>query len=91
MRDLIRRDDAKDVFQRLAYDDWNQGVSTTWANAFSECADIIDDIPTVDSVEVVRCRECEHWGLSSGCSRLNWWPPNNWYCASGKRREDGDT
>jgi len=46
MEDLISRQDAIDMFQNLAYDDWNQGVSTTWANAFAESADMIKDLPS---------------------------------------------
>lgn len=45
---LIDADALKDRMQNLAYDDWSQGVSTTWANAYSECADMIEDAPTVE-------------------------------------------
>lgn len=58
MQDLISRQAAIDMFQRMAYDDWNQGTGTTWANAFSEAADMIEDLPPEDAVEVVRCRDC---------------------------------
>lgn len=46
MSDLIDRQAAIDMFQNLAYDDWNQGVSTTWANAYSEAAEMIRDLPS---------------------------------------------
>lgn len=39
MADYIDRQAAIDMFQRQAYDDWNQGAGTTWANAFSEAAE----------------------------------------------------
>lgn len=58
---LIDGDALKDRFENLAYDDWNQGTGTTWANAFQEAADVVEDMPTIDAVEVVRCRECKHW------------------------------
>ncbi len=61
MADYIARQAAIDMFQRMAYDDWNQGVSTTWANAFSEAADMIEDLPSADVVEVVRCWNCVWW------------------------------
>lgn len=32
----------------LGYDDWNQGVTTTWAEAFYACADIVADAPTIE-------------------------------------------
>lgn len=44
----IDADALRDKFQNLAYDDWNQGVSTSWANAYNECADIVDDMPTLN-------------------------------------------
>ena len=34
------------MFQRLAYDDWNQGASTTWANAYSEAVDMVRELPS---------------------------------------------
>jgi len=46
MSDLISRQDAIDMFQRLAYDDWNQGASTTWANAYSEAVDMVRELPS---------------------------------------------
>lgn len=69
----IDGDALKDRLQNLAYDDWNQGVSTTWANAYSECADIVEQMPTIeerkkgkwiyydienDKYDEVRCSEC---------------------------------
>ena len=34
--------------QSLAYDDWNQGVSTSWSDAYIECADMVEDTPTIE-------------------------------------------
>lgn len=48
MTDLISRQAAIDMFQRMAYDDWSQGTGTTWANAFSEAADMIEDFPSAE-------------------------------------------
>jgi hypothetical protein len=45
---LIDADKLNEQLQALAYDDWNQGVSTSWANAYSEAADIVDSAPTVE-------------------------------------------
>lgn len=57
MADLIDRQVCIDMFQRMAYDDWNQGVNTTWANAFSEAADMIEDLPSVEAEPIRR----GHW------------------------------
>ena len=44
----IDADALKDRLQALSYDDWNQGVSTMWANAYAECADMVEDMPTIE-------------------------------------------
>lgn len=77
MSDLISRQDAIDMFQNLAYSDWNQGVSTTWANAYSESAEMIRDLPSAQP-EIIRCKDCrwghlcvfgQHIGLDGFCSK----------------------
>ena len=51
MGDYIERQAAIDRLQSLGYEDWNQGVMTSWADAFLECADIIGELPAADVVE----------------------------------------
>lgn len=51
---------------------------------------MLDSAPTVDAVEVVRCRECSvphnKW---LGCPNLNGKiPPPDFYCALGERKND---
>ena len=63
----------------------------------------IDNAPTVDAVEVIRCRECEYWnteeksyfGTKCRCERFslvgyseNYMLPND-FCSYGERRTDG--
>ena len=60
MAEYIGRQAAIDMFQRLSYDDWNQGVGTTWANAFEESADLVESLPPADVEPVVRCIDCKH-------------------------------
>lgn len=82
-----------DMFQRNAYDDWNQGVSTTWANAFSECADMVEDIPSADMTEVVRCADCKHSYESVAgliCSHgvcVDCVVRDDFYCSLGERKD----
>lgn len=45
---LIDADKLREVLQRLSYDDWNQGASISWAEAYSEIANMINAIPTVE-------------------------------------------
>ena len=49
MSRLVDADALKERFQSLAYDDWNQGVNTSWADAYRECADMVDEMPTIES------------------------------------------
>lgn len=51
----------------------------------------IDDIPTLDAVEVVRCKDCavphNKW---TGCPKLNGLiPPPEHFCSYGERRNNG--
>ena len=47
----IDADALKKLLQNLAHDDWNQITCTTWAEAFEEVADMIDETSTADVVE----------------------------------------
>lgn len=42
-----------------------------------ELADLVNDAPTIDAVEVVRCKDCENWQRDWESSYL----PNHHYCA----------
>lgn len=42
-----------------AADEWNNSVAPrSWSAALLELVDVVDDMPTIDAVEVVRCRNC---------------------------------
>ena len=45
----------------------------------------IDDAPTVDAVEVVRCKDCKHRYSDSWCEYVD--DNDNFYCARGKRKD----
>ena len=45
----------------------------------------IDNLPAVDAVEVVRCRECKHRYSDSWCEYVD--DDDNFYCARGERKE----
>ena len=63
---------------------------------------ILREAPTVDAVEVIRCRECkyheeegiehEEEGLEMVyCPKMNGgWVENEWFCANGKRKEGAE-
>ena len=49
---------------------------------------LIEDAPTVEAVEIVRCRDCKHRYSDSWCEYVD--DDDNFYCARGKRKEGAD-
>ena len=58
---------------------------------------IVDEAPTVDAVEVVRCKDCKshHWEQEPChgktvhiCSKLNAEVTRDFYCAAGERKDN---
>ena len=83
--------------QQMA-DQWNRQVApVSWAEAYGEFLDDIWDAPTVDAVEVVRCRDCD-FSEPAKCRGVNichyWSPfkdalvPDAGFCHRGERRTD---
>ena len=44
----IDADAQRDKLQNLADDEWNRSTTTSWAEAFNECADMLEDAPTIE-------------------------------------------
>lgn len=63
----IDGDALRDRLQNLGYDDWNQGATTTWAEAFNECADMVDEQPTIEPQRTGRWRHYEGYLTCSEC------------------------
>lgn len=70
----------------VGYGSYNLSFVFRW---LSECFEI-EDAPQVDVVEVVRCKDCTWWKdfmctnvNGADCLVMN----ENWFCASGERRE----
>lgn len=59
--------------------------------------DVVDSMPTVDAVEVVRCKDCKKYipcqklpiGTSKWCDLFDRATCEMNYCGWGERREDG--
>ena len=50
--------------------------------------ELIEKAPTIDAVEVVRCRDCKHRYSDSWCEYVD--DDDNFYCARGERKEGAD-
>lgn len=74
-------------------------LKAEWQNGFyKKIVDaLMDDAPTVDAVEVVRCKDCKYYqkvygGVPLGevghciCHSIETVP--DWYCADGERKDD---
>ena len=86
--------DANEI-EELFYKQIEYGA-TDPKNAFD---DALQDAPTVDAVEVVRCKDCIHWDSETGwCNNHSAFDDNDmdWniyndddFCSTGERRTDG--
>ena len=55
------------------------------------CISVLEDMQTVDSVPVVRCRECKYHNKPPCPMRLSFrWTEDNDFCSYGERK-DGDS
>ena len=50
--------------------------------------DDVESAPTVDAVEVVRCKDCKHRYSDSWCEYVD--DDDNFYCAGGERKDGAD-
>lgn len=50
---LIDAGALKNYLQRLMEDDWNQRVCTSWADAYREFVDIVDEQPTIEPLQLI--------------------------------------
>ena len=52
----------------------------------------IEDVPTIDAVTVVRCKDCKYgidWDGRLGCEWHGFYQTEpNWFCADGERSEE---
>ena len=94
---LIDADEAIEFVKNILYvHRYYHPRSTTENVPISEVIDKIEQVPTVDAVRVVRCKECKYWRNPPDCEGDNnygccWdgigYTLANWYCADGERRE----
>ena len=79
---------------------WRKFESEPWydnADRDEIALPLVDEVPTVDAVEVVRCRECRYRFKNnghdkSGCPIIdaNIWMDDDDFCSYGERKEGAD-
>ena len=75
--------DADDIWYDLLENTGNKEHPLEWAVSQSR----IDRMPTIDAVEVIRCRYCRGWNRENGyCVDFLVTDPNG-YCSFGERKE----
>lgn len=89
MSDLISRQDVIEKINERARETFSLAPGYEhYLGALHDVANDLEQIPTVDAVPVVRCKDCKHKG-GFGCP---WWKgediPTDWYCANGERKVD---
>ena len=91
--------DANELLERLASssETWAkdiQAIRNWWPHAVGikdNIVAVIKEAPTVDAVEVVRCKNCKYYNiyrLECHNGRLNGVSGIDGYCSYGERRED---
>lgn len=80
MDELVKRSDVLAAY----YDDF-------YDYDYFSFEDVLNSVPTVNAVRVVRCRECAiPHNKYTGCPKLNGLvTPPDFYCSYGERKEDG--
>lgn len=65
-----------------------------WAIGLRHSKRIVRDMPTIDAVQVVRCKDCKHCYVDFGNVRFNVCEldhnevqSGDWFCADGERKE----
>lgn len=73
--------------------DWDGGIDETCEDAFT----VIENQPTVDAVEVVRCEKCKYWKdkmyaepLKGFCEIHEFCTENDEFCNWGAKMDGGD-
>ena len=92
MAEYIERGTGVSIFRAKA----NMAVLMDAAPYFEKAAKMLEQLPTVDAVVVIRCKDCEHTyesfgrlvcdhGVCKGCTVRE-----DFFCADGVKREVAD-
>ena len=89
MSRMIDADEFKRINKRLLHCDFPYLCELT-------LEELLDEMPTVDAVPVVRCADCKHWGetdhgchtLLGKCGYTGQCTPSFQFCCFGERRRE---
>lgn len=88
--DLIRRQDAIDALEAKKDKTAKGNIGQFYNTIIQHDIDTLIDLPTVDAVDVVRCKDCIHFkpfrptvGLCKISGRMN---VSEFFCADGERK-----
>lgn len=70
--------------------DWPLGEIEAYNDGIDEAWSKIEKAPTVDAVEVVRCKDCRHQTEKGWCCFHSSCVERYDYCSRGERRDDED-
>lgn len=92
MPEYIERGTGVSIFRAKA----NMAVLMDAAPYFEKAAQMLEQLPTVDAVVVIRCKDCKYsWedisGLTCSYGRcVDCIVPADFFCADGVKREEAD-
>ena len=86
---LIDADALAKAFREASETDDRKNNRTYWSEALISAAEEVDDAPTVDAVEVVRCEDCL-WFSEEVCLKNGIFLgfKSDFFCADGERRSE---
>ena len=75
------------------------GERDAYASGYDDSIDTIQNFPTADVVEVVRCKDCRHrntskckmWYHCVICGSYHHWERDEYYCSYGERKGGEDS
>lgn len=97
MNDLISRRAAIDALEEpcKVSDTWTDEYAVGERMQWEKDVRTLNSLPTIDAVEVVRCKDCQWWDDNyRECGSPNWYPnqdecvlqPAGMFCGWGERR-----
>ena len=92
MSDLVSRKAAIDEIDKNRRTLLSLGMNVEEYVLFHYCRRVIEDLPTIDAVPVVRCKDCKHRDAEKLFCEGRGWPmqlvPDDGFCDKGERSEE---